>query len=286
MGGDSQNSRKRTYRQANSDQVEPGSQLTEVITFGPNDPIPAASSNHETLVIEVLTNNYIVKNVYVNLENSVDIMYYRTFESLKLTRDQLTSVRTPLVGFGGHVVHSEGIITLMVTIGCHPHCHTITVNFAVVKVDSPYNLLIGRPMLNALWAVYSTYHLSFKFLTPAGMAEIGKPARLEIGDEVKEVILDALKSDQAIRIEMNLLVHLKEEMINLLKEHWDVFTWIADEIVGVLPELMLHRLNVDLRARSVKQKKRHFGPERNKAISSEVDKLLLAKMIKEIQYPT
>ncbi|XP_027166409.1 uncharacterized protein LOC113766415 [Coffea eugenioides] len=171
-GGDSQNSRKRTYRQANSDQVEPGSLLTEVITFGPNDPIPAASSNHETLVIEVLTNNYIVKNVYVNLENSVDIMYYRTFKSLKLTRDQLTSVRTPLVGFGGHVVHSEGMITLMVTIGCHLHCHTITVNFAVVKVDSPYNLLIGRPMLNALWAVYSTYHLSFKFLTPAGMAEV------------------------------------------------------------------------------------------------------------------
>ena len=67
--------------------------------------------------------------------------------------------------------------------------------------------------------------------------------------------MDALKLDQAIRIEMNLSVHLKEEVINLLKEHWDVFTWIADKIVGVSPKLMLHRLNMDLRARSVKQKR-------------------------------
>ena len=56
-GGDSQNSRKRTYRQANPDQAESSSRLSEVITYGPSDPVPAASSSHETLVIEVLTNN-------------------------------------------------------------------------------------------------------------------------------------------------------------------------------------------------------------------------------------
>ncbi|XP_027181960.1 uncharacterized protein LOC113780352 [Coffea eugenioides] len=171
-GGDSQNSRKRTYRQAGMEVAEPSSRLSEVITYGPTDPVPAASSNHETLVIEVLTNNYIVKKVYVDPGSSVDVLYYRTFESLKLTREQLTPVRTPLVGFGGHVVHPEGMMSLMVTIGRHPRCRTIPVNFAVVKADSPYNMLIGRPTLNALRAVYSTYHLSFKFPTPAGVAEV------------------------------------------------------------------------------------------------------------------
>nr|XP_027123348.1 uncharacterized protein LOC113740056 [Coffea arabica] len=171
-GGDSQNSRKRTYRQAGMELVEPSSRLSEVITYGPRDPVPVASSNHETLVIEILTNNYIVKKVYVDPESSVDVMYYRTFESLNLTREQLTPVRTPLVGFGGHVVHLEGMVNLMVTIGRHPRCRTVPVSFAVVKADSPYNMLIGRPTLNALRAVYSTYHLSFKFPTPAGVAEV------------------------------------------------------------------------------------------------------------------
>ncbi|XP_071921927.1 uncharacterized protein [Coffea arabica] len=99
-------------------------------------------------------------------------MYLRTFESLKLARECMTPVRTPLVGFGGHIVHPEGMVTLTVTVGRHPRCRTIPVNFVMVKADSPYNLLLGRPTLNALRAVYSTYHLSFKFPTPEGVAEV------------------------------------------------------------------------------------------------------------------
>ncbi|XP_027151809.1 uncharacterized protein LOC113751861 [Coffea eugenioides] len=140
-GGDSQNSRKRTYRQANPNQAESSSRLTEVISYGPSDPVPTVSSSHEALVIEVLTNNYIVKKVYIDPGSSVDVMYLRTFESLKLTREHMTP-------------------------------RTIPVNFVVVKADSPYNLLLGRSTLNALRAVYSTYHLNFKFSTPAGAAEV------------------------------------------------------------------------------------------------------------------
>ncbi|XP_027126791.1 uncharacterized protein [Coffea arabica] len=99
-------------------------------------------------------------------------MYLRTFESFKLARGSITPVRTPLVGFRGHIVHPEGMVTLTVTVGRHPRCRTIPVNFVIVKADSPYNLLLGRPTLNALRAVYSTYHLSFKFPTPAGVAEV------------------------------------------------------------------------------------------------------------------
>ncbi|XP_027155690.1 uncharacterized protein LOC113780842 [Coffea eugenioides] len=330
-GGDSQNSRKRTYRQAGMEVAEPSSRLSEVITYGPTDPVPAASSNHEALVIEVLTNNYTVKKVYVDPESSVDVLYYRTFESLKLTREQLTPVRTLLVGFGGHVVHPEGMVSLMVTVGRHPRCRTIPVNFAVVKADSPYNMLIGRPTLNALRAVYSTYHLSFKFPTPAGVAEVssdvstarecylatiqaavtprtaskaeekrpavlskdcidpqkaGKPGRLEPGDEVEQVVLNEARPDQVVQVGAGLPSPLKEEMICLIKDHRDVFAWSADEVVGVPPELMVHQFNVNPQARPVKQKRRHFGPERSKAISDEVDKLLPAKMIHEVQYPT
>ncbi|XP_027090458.2 uncharacterized protein [Coffea arabica] len=171
-GGDNQNSRKRTYRQAGLEAAEPSSKLSEVITYGPSDLVPTASSNHESLVIEILINNYIVKKVYVDPDRSVDVLYYQTFERLKLTREQLTLVRTPLVGFEGHVVYPKGMVSLMVTVGRYPHCQTIRVSFAIVKADSLYNMLIGRPALNVLKVVYSTYHLSFKFSPPAGVAEV------------------------------------------------------------------------------------------------------------------
>nr|XP_027102795.1 uncharacterized protein LOC113724047 [Coffea arabica] len=99
-GGDSQSSRKRTYRQAGMDVAEPSSRLSEVITYGPRDPVPAASSNHEALVIEVLTNNYIVKKVYVDPGSSVDVLYYRTFESLKLTGNNSLRSELPLSASG------------------------------------------------------------------------------------------------------------------------------------------------------------------------------------------
>nr|XP_027089516.1 uncharacterized protein LOC113710608 [Coffea arabica] len=329
-GGDSQNSRKWTYRQANPDQAESSSRLSEVITYGPSDPIPAASSSHEALVIEILTNNYIVKKVYIDPGSSVDVMYLRTFESLKLARECMTPVRTPLVGFGRHIVHPEGMVTLTVTVGHHPRCRTIPVNFVVVKTDSPYNLLLGRPTLNALRAVYSTYHLSFKFPTPEGVAEVSsdvcaarecylatlqaaspstsgarperksnilsidsidpqraeKIPRLETGDEVEEFPLDPTKPDQTIRVGTRLPNLVKRGMVSLLREYRDVFAWAAEEVQGVPHHLMIHELNVDPQIRPVKQKIRHIGPERSRAVGEEVDKLLPAKIIREVQYPT
>ncbi|XP_027150491.1 uncharacterized protein LOC113750749 [Coffea eugenioides] len=284
-GGDNQNSRKRTYRQAGLEAAEPSSKLSEVITYGPSDLVPTASSNHESLVIEILINNYIVKKVYVDPDRSVDVLYYQTFERLKLTREQLTPVRTPLVGFGGHVVYPKGMVSLMVIVGHYPHCQTIPVSFAIVKADSPYNMLIGRPALNVLKVVYSTYHLSFKFSPPAGVAEVSsdvnaakecylvtiqtvvtprpesrverkrptvlsidsidsqkieKPGRLKPGNEVEVVILDEVRPDQMIPVGTSLLSPLKEEMINLIKDHQDVFAWSTDKVVGVSSELMVH----------------------------------------------
>lgn len=53
-----------------------------------------------------------------------------------------------------------------------------------------------------------------------------------------------------------------------------------------LPESVdMHRLNVNPRRTPVKQKRRNFTPERQLAIDEEVEKLLNANIIYEIQYP-
>ncbi|XP_071939264.1 uncharacterized protein [Coffea arabica] len=146
--------------------------MDEEITFGSRDAVPLASGNHEPVVIDVVTSNYRVKKMYVDQGSAVDILFHRVFKELGLEDRQLTPVRTPLVGFTGPPVNPKGMITLMVTVGQAPKCRTIPVNFVVVKQQSPYNVFLGRPALNALRAIPFSLHLSVKFPTPGGIAEV------------------------------------------------------------------------------------------------------------------
>ena len=82
---------------------------------------------------------------------------------MRLGRDQLRPVNSPLVIFRGMKVQPVGIITLPVMVGQYPQQITKEVNFLVVDYLSSYNAIIGQPTLNSWKAVTSTYHLSVKF---------------------------------------------------------------------------------------------------------------------------
>ena len=59
---------------------------------------------------------------------------------------------------------TEGIIDLPVTLGTPGGSEVVhMVPFLVVDYESPYNVIIGRPTLNRLRAITSTYHLLVKF---------------------------------------------------------------------------------------------------------------------------
>ena len=54
---------------------------------------------------------------------------------------------------------------------------------------------------------------------------------------------------------------------------------------GIDPAIITHRLNISPYFKPVKQKRRSFAPERQKAINEEVAKLLQAGAIREVEYP-
>ena len=54
---------------------------------------------------------------------------------------------------------------------------------------------------------------------------------------------------------------------------------------GIDPAIITHKLNTDPSFKPVKQKRRSFAPERQKAINEEVSKLLQAGAIREVEYP-
>ena len=104
--------------------------------------------------------------------SSVDILYYPAFQQIRLGRDQLRLVCSPLIGFGGMKVQPVGTITLLVVVGAYPQQVTKDVSFLVVDCSSSYNAIIGRPTLNSWKAVTSTYHLSVKFPTEHGVGQV------------------------------------------------------------------------------------------------------------------
>jgi hypothetical protein len=78
---------------------------------------------------------------------------------MKLNKEKLRPMDTPFVGFTGDKVCPVGIVMLPIIVGTHLKQVSKTVDFIVVDCPSVYNAVIGRPTLNNLRAVTSTYHL-------------------------------------------------------------------------------------------------------------------------------
>ncbi|XP_075524459.1 uncharacterized protein LOC142556840 [Primulina tabacum] len=58
------------------------------------------------------------------------------------------------------------------------------------------------------------------------------------------------------------------------------------DLIGISPLISEHQLNILPGSHPMKQKKRHFGPEKDKVIDEQVKELLKAGHIREIQFPT
>jgi hypothetical protein len=82
-----------------------------------------------------------------------------------------------------------------------------------------------------------------------------------------------------IRVGSQLSPPLKESLVAFLRDNANVFAWSHEDMPGIDPSVLTHRLNIDPSNRPVKQKRRSFTPERNQAIHEEVEKLLQAGFI-------
>ena len=75
------------------------------------------------------------------------------------------------------------------------------------------------------------------------------------------------------------------EMLLFLIQNVDVFTWSSYEVLGVDPEFIVHRLNVDLLFPPKKQKSRRSAKEHVEAVKFEAKRLKEAGAIREILSP-
>ena len=189
-----------------------------------------------------------------------------------INRARLTPTNAPLVGFGGTRVLPLGAITLSVTVGDYPQQIIQDVTFLVVDCSSAYNGIIGRPTLNSWKVATSAYHLMIKFRTEYGIGELRGDqvaaqecyiAMLEMEDyqqtmcigeqrtiaepveELEEVMLDESRPGRTTRMGTLASLTVCQDLTSFLRMNQDVFAWSHEDMLGIDPSVIVHRLNVN-----------------------------------------
>ena len=108
--------------------------------------------------------------------------------------------------------------------------------------------------------------------------------RLVPSEELEPVQLGD-QPEHLVYIGSKLPEDIKSPLIRFLTQNMEVFAWKQEDMDGIDPAVITHRLNVSPSFKPVKQKRRSFAPERQKAINEEVGKLLQVNAIREVEYP-
>ncbi|KAI3459553.1 hypothetical protein Pfo_016216 [Paulownia fortunei] len=302
--GDSNRARKTYARSTPESSKEEIHKINKgsMIQFGPHDMKGLQAPHNNALVVTATVANFNVARIMVDTGSSVDILFYEAYKKINLDI-ALRPVDIALFDFGEGVVDPMGQVILPISLGTEPMRKTRMVKFLVVNSFSAHNIILGRPSPNTFQAVVSTFHMKLKFSMNEGIGEAegarlgdaiteGKPPRKvmkrseterpsveqeHVMPNEKFINIELIPGDgtRTTRIGTQLSQKLTNSMTQFLRNNIDIFAWNVRDLKGIDPGVAVHHLN----------KNRHFGLEKDKVIQKEVEKLLEAGHIREIQFP-
>ena len=130
--------------------------LDTTINFSEADLEGCQHPHDDPLVIRVVVANKIVHRVLIDNGSLADIIFASAFEKKGIGREKLEQVNAHLRGFSGERVLPLGLVQLVLTLGDPPYQATTTMKFRIVEAPSAYNMLLGKPSLNAIRAICKT----------------------------------------------------------------------------------------------------------------------------------
>ena len=77
-------------------------------------------------------------------------------------------------------------------------------------------------------------------------------------DETQTINIGTEENPKLVLIGSTLTLEKKSELTNLLKEYKDVFAWSYQDMSGIDPEIVQHRIPLNPDAKPVKQKLRRI----------------------------
>ncbi|KAF5933295.1 hypothetical protein HYC85_029466 [Camellia sinensis] len=105
-------------------------------------------------------------------------------------------------------------------------------------------------------------------------------------DEITQINVGIEKDPRLVQIGSTLSSKERECLVSLLKDFKDVFTWSYKDMPGIDPEIVQHRIPLDLEARPVKQKLRRIFPDWALKIKEEATKEIDTGFLLVSEYPT
>nr|GEU37454.1 reverse transcriptase domain-containing protein [Tanacetum cinerariifolium] len=257
----------------------------------------------ETAVKDKLAAIYMVQLWQRTVRQKVTQSFERVKEIVfpPLRPSQMVPTTTSLTGFSGETIWLLGQLRLLVIIGDATHSTRAWMNFMIVKSLSPYNSIIERPGLRAIQAVSSIVHGMLKFPIEGGIVTIRNtilipnkctlvitssmvPNKERIRPANFKVALHPDFPDQEVAIGGTLSDKGRTELCSILKKNLNIFAWKPSNMTGVSRSVAEQRLNILEGYLPVRQNKRGQAPERAKAIQAEVQKLVEARIMREVYY--
>ena len=178
-----------------------------------------------------------------------------------------------------------GSIQLVLTLGDPPCQATTVARFLIVDATSAYKILLGKPSLKAIRVVPSAYHMVIKFLTTNGVGMVRGDQRLarecysasmkqkavgsiymdelDMRDEVSirptpsEELEPIQLDDQPkhlVYIGSKLAKDVRDLLIHFLKQNIEVFAWKQEDMGGINPIVITHKLNISTPSSSLNKK--------------------------------
>ncbi|XP_052187708.1 uncharacterized protein LOC127798287 [Diospyros lotus] len=251
----------------------------------------------------------------VDMGISVNVMYRACFDQIRSGLKQLGLSSEPLYGFTGDTMVPVRRISLPFTIGDIDRQPTTLAEFLIVNCLA-YNIVLGRPAMNDLDLVTSIRSLTIKFLTSNGvgcvrgeqhlarrcyedaikMGAKGNKVNIVIGSDPRPPSQKRVSYDlDPCEVDCDRATGPVEELKDISVSEMDEEICLKpgrnlapeDMVgIGIAPEVVSHKLNVDHSYKPMHQKRRAMTFEHYAALKEKVDKLLTSKFIREAHYPT
>nr|CAD39982.1 OSJNBa0032B23.2 [Oryza sativa Japonica Group] len=267
--------------------------LNQLISFGPEDAVGFMFPHQDPLVISAEIAGFEVPRILDDGGSSADVIFAEAYTKMGLLTQALTPAPASLRGFGGEAVQVLGQALLLVAFGSGENRHEEQVLFDVVDIPYNYNAIFGRATLNKFDAISHHNYLKLKMPGPTGVILVKglrlrplqkhTPKPTPYGKIIKVQIDDADPA-KLVSLGGDMGEEEAESILEVLKRNIDIFAWSPDEVGGVSTYLIMHHLAVKPNTKPKKQKLRKMSADRQEAAKVEVQKLLRAGVIQEIDH--
>ncbi|RDY11596.1 hypothetical protein CR513_03713, partial [Mucuna pruriens] len=131
--------------------------------------VPDEGKNHnQSLHIAVKCGNYMIAKVLIDNGSSLNVMPKTMLDKLYSLSAILRNSPVVIKAFDGSKREVMGKITLPICIGPT----TFDITFQVIDIWPAYSCLLGRPLIHAARAVYSSLHQKVKFIADEQLVNI------------------------------------------------------------------------------------------------------------------